>query len=351
MALVSSASAVADTEVAAAAAAATPTMPKTPMPKTPMPSRPAPHPGAAVADPDSGAAVADPDATDSSRTQAYSHTRAFFDSDNPPPAPPPAPPRIPPPQPKRVGPLPPPPPKAVAPARYASRAIGTAVFEPATVYEENPSAEGATVVAPLNLEWFQQHTLGGVGNIRDHNAALKYFRQVQEGAQHLFNDNQSEFVFPLHGPVQVRKVVHEKGTAYGFDMSDEGLREWNWQQMVAHLDDDSMRYVVEGPEGRSGGLLKCTLTRRPGSYDHKRQVQTRHAERLAVWDFVLWRADGSLLRMHPNWQGIKVACAEGDVQQQDSPTPDAGLGMSDGPGTFRRMTTWTESRQLRFRPQ
>ena len=239
----------------------------------------------------------------------------------------------------------------MAPARHTSRAIGTAVFEPATVYEENPSAAGATVVAPLNLEWFQQHTLGGVGNIRDHNAALKYFRQVQEGAHHLVNGNQEQFVFPLHRPVQVRKVVHEKGTAYGFDMSDEGLLDWNWQQMVAHLDDDSMRYVVEGPEGRSGGLLKCTLTRRPGSYDHKRQVQTRHGERLPVWDFVLWRADGSSVRMHPNWKGIKVECAEGDVQQQEAPTPDAGLGMTDGPGTFRRMTTWTESRVLRFRPK
>ena len=69
--------------------------------------------------------------------------------------------------------------------------------------------------------------------------------------------------------------------------------------MVAQMTDDSIEYVCTGPEGRSGGLTRCTVSVRPGSYDHKRHAIIRSSgltisgqQKLATWDFVLHRKDG-----------------------------------------------------------
>ena len=66
-----------------------------------------------------------------------------------------------------------------------------------------------------------------------------------------------------------------------------------------------MSYVVEGSEGRSGGLLSCFVAQQPGTHDEARANMMRnlHPERPRVrwpkWDFVCQRADGSHVRLHP----------------------------------------------------
>ena len=65
-------------------------------------------------------------------------------------------------------------------------------------------------------------------------------------------------------------------------LQDDWNVPWSWHEMVAQLDDASMRLVVCGPEGRSRGLVGCSFAARPGSYDHKRE-------------------DGSRIRLHPHW--------------------------------------------------
>ena len=49
------------------------------------------------------------------------------------------------------------------------------------------------------------------------------------------------------------------------------LLEWAWQEMVAQMDEDSMRFIVEGegPDHRSRGLVGCRL-QQMDKYDHKR---------------------------------------------------------------------------------
>ena len=82
---------------------------------------------------------------------------------------------------------------------------------------------------------------------------------------------------------------------------------WSWHEMVAQLDPASMREVVEGIDGRSGGLVACTFAIRPNSYDHKRSYmlwQTTGKSPntlLPVWDFVLHRDDGTGIRLHPQY--------------------------------------------------
>ena len=118
--------------------------------------------------------------------------------------------------------------------------------------------------------------------------------------------------------------------------------------MVSHLDAGSLTYVVQGPEGRSGGILKCSADPRPGSYDHKTQVQVAHGRKLPLVDFVIWRNDGSRLYMHPSWTKTKIDCHEG-IPDRPAQVPKAGVGKSDGPGTFTRMVRAQYPTKLSFR--
>jgi hypothetical protein len=46
---------------------------------------------------------------------------------------------------------------------------------------------------------------------------------------------------------------------------------WWWQEMVAHLDDASMKFVVQGENGDdSVGIISCAVMLRPTSYDPSR---------------------------------------------------------------------------------
>ena len=132
------------------------------------------------------------------------------------------------------------------------------------------------------------------------------------------------------------------------------LGQWSWLEMVAQLDDESMKVAVEGEQGRSRGLIGCELLPRPGSYDHKRHHQLKMAGRperskqLSVWDFVLRRDDGSALRLHPQWGTPKVETYALEGHDPPVQPPVAGLGGSDGPGTYRHFKDQGTQMFLRF---
>ena len=85
---------------------------------------------------------------------------------------------------------------------------------------------------------------------------------------------------------------------------------WSWHEMIAHMTPQTRDLVVNGPEGRSGGLLRCAVSRRQNSYSHQRCYAARAGQQLgpqkagqhqAEYDFVVYRADGSAVRFHPEW--------------------------------------------------
>ena len=140
---------------------------------------------------------------------------------------------------------------------------------------------------------------------------------------------------------------------------------WSWHEMVAQLDPASMWVVVEGTDGRSGGLVACTFAIRPNSYDHKRSHMLKETTgrapnvRLPVWDFVLHRDDGTGLRLHPRWsppgKGKKSKKSRPEVETFELgghaapvPVPDAGFGRSDGRGTYRWQKEMGPQEPLRF---
>ena len=145
---------------------------------------------------------------------------------------------------------------------------------------------------------------------RQHSAALKYFRnELNSGsvaagptAAVAAGGASEAMELPPYG-MQVATIVHPKGMDFSFDVN--AMIDWSSLEMVAQLDEGSMKDVV------GVGLVRCEFAARANSYDHKMHHANRMAGRaqgpqLRVWDFVLWRADGTGIRLHPQWKKTKI---------------------------------------------
>ena len=131
---------------------------------------------------------------------------------------------------------------------------------------------------------------------------------------------------------------------------------WSWQEMVAHLSDESMHVVVNGPDGRSGGLIGCSFLVRPNSYDHSRHHQRKDATqrglrvangtKLPVWDFVLHRVDGTGIRLHPGWSNNKVGAYDVEGHGQEVEPPWAGKE-EEFPQLRKRSSLHPHSKKIR----
>ena len=115
------------------------------------------------------------------------------------------------------------------------------------------------------------------------------------------------------------------------------------------FDDDTLRRII----GPGVTAVFCQPMGQPdaSSYDHKREHFARHggvrfAENapVPVWDFVIHRGDGERIRLHPNQTNKKVSISRmGARIPLAADGPRAGLGLSDGRGTFKRMLAKTHT--------
>ena len=165
--------------------------------------------------------------------------------------------------------------------------------------------------------------------------------------------------------MEVREVSRLRGGGTDYYITN-APKLWNWKEMIAQLDHPSMEYVVLGPERGSGGVRYCYCAPTPGSYDHARAAMFRamKAERfrqcwphltscrdlpqLPDWDFVIVREDWTEVRLHPTYSTTKFKAREQPPSYQDAPIPKAGLGRSDGKGTFKKHTTHPNQVDLKF---
>ena len=187
------------------------------------------------------------------------------------------------------------------------------------------------------LEFFKNFTAFTAG-YKQHNAALKWFRQLCESSK------VETMRFSNEVPTEVPEIIHHKGVTFEWNAVERTT--WSWMEMVAALDEASMEVVVKGADGRSGGLTGCSIESRRNSYDHKRAVQTK--EHLPIWDFVLHRNDGTAIRVHPQWSTTKIETFGAIGHEHPVDPPRKGVGKSDGPGTFRRYKNEGNRHTLRF---
>ena len=190
----------------------------------------------------------------------------------------------------------------------------------------------------LDVEFFSRVTCEGT--YKQHGAAIQYYRKVCEHA------NLETLSFSNERMAVVAAIVHPLGPSFRF--VDEDKRLWSWCMMVAQMDEESIKYVVEDGD-RSRGLVGCEMRKREGSYDHSRQVQLpRDHPQLRDWDFILKRNDGTAVRLHPQWSEKTIPTFALE-SAEEIPLPRNGLGQSDGPGTFKRYKMMGVERTLNFR--
>ena len=209
---------------------------------------------------------------------------------------------------------------------------------------------------PFNLYFFRtwKARMGYTDTYKQHNAALKYFRElctgqasVGSGAAVAAYGTEAMELQPYG--MQRAQIVHEQGgPSFEFDYND--MIDWSWLEMIAQLDEESMFYVV------GDGLVKCEFSARKNSYDHKtahRNVKTSKPQppQLRVWDFVVWRADGSGIRLHPQWKTTHIDTFQVEGHTFQVQMPRRGPGTSDGRGTFKKYKDIGNQASIRFDAQ
>ena len=227
----------------------------------------------------------------------------------------------------------------------AARDASASIDSPATLALVAVAASSGKPAEARNADFFK----GAKLNVhhRQHNGALKFLREVADPVLGMI----------LSDNMEVFEILHEhKGTYFEIDYSRKV--HWSWLDLVKQLVDDDIEFVVNGENGTGGGLTHCTFSARPGSYDHARHhimwkegVGSGSQSRLAEWDFVLHRADGTSIRLHPTWSKTKFPSCAGAGHPNPVSPPKAGLGASDGRGTFKKYKELGNERTLRFDPK
>ena len=202
----------------------------------------------------------------------------------------------------------------------------------------------------FDVDYFLNYTEMLGESFQQHNQALKWWRHECEDAAEPFQRS-SVKVFNNMTPTWGCVCVHDPGMNFLF--SEESVP-WRWQEMVAMLRDEDIRKVVGGARG-DGFLMGCSLELRPNSYDHfrshalaKRLGPKKVTVKLPMWDFVLHRDDGTGVRLHPHWSDRKVDAFDLLPHADTVQPPKAGLGQSDGAGTFRHYAGLGVQRKYRF---
>jgi hypothetical protein len=180
------------------------------------------------------------------------------------------------------------------------------------------------------------------------NEALKDYRDRFEIG---FLPTQSQHILDLEpGFLLIRKVTKGKGEEFHFEAGARPVP-FSWSQMLLATG-QMFEYVV------GVGVVAVLMFVRPNSYDHWRgsafvkQHGQKPENRPQVWDFLVKRADDTGILLHPRWRksgGIDILPFDG-MTDAVSPVPSAGVGKSDGKGTYRRTTNAAYARKAKEPP-
>ena len=193
------------------------------------------------------------------------------------------------------------------------------------------------------LEFFKNYHLQDgfdySGPAKQHNEALKFirFKAVQDGLDFV--------VCPNEAPMLIAKCIHyDKSPAFKFD--ETVTRPWRWQEMLAQLDDKSLRHVITGSHRAAVAEEQCIIqcsAQKTNAPDIKlarafKDFEDQYPSGANLWHFVLTRDDFTKIAIHPNFRDTKVGSYE-DLDRTalvrvDNEMPRKGIAASNGPGTF-----------------
>ena len=143
---------------------------------------------------------------------------------------------------------------------------------------------------------------------------------------------------------------------------------WSWREFIAAIDDtekskassreklnhemSDLEMVVTGPRGDAQGITEISIEADNNSYDHKRATrmedQCRSNIQLRIWNFVVFRNDGSSCRLHPDFAQNSISYREGRSSALPTRPPRTGLGGTEGPGTYKHYKIEGVDKLMRF---
>ena len=193
------------------------------------------------------------------------------------------------------------------------------------------------------LEFFKNYHLQDgfdySGPAKQHNEALKFirFKAVKDGLDFV--------VCPNEAPMLIAKCIHyDKSPAFKFD--ETVMTPWRWQEMLAQLDDESLRHVIFGSHRAAVAeeqyIIQCSA-QKTNAPDIKlarafKDFEDQYPSGANLWHFVLTRDDFTKIAIHPNFRDTKVGSYE-DLDRTalvrvDNEMPRKGIAESNGPRTF-----------------
>ena len=193
------------------------------------------------------------------------------------------------------------------------------------------------------LEFFKNYHLQDgfdySGPAKQHNEALKFirFKAVKDGLDFV--------VCPNEAPMLIAKCIHyDKSPAFKFD--ETVMRPWRWQEMLAQLDDESLRHVIFGSHRAAVAeeqyIIQCSA-QKTNAPDIKlarafKNFEDQYPSGANLWHFVLTRDDFTKIAIHPNFKDTKVGSYEDNdrtaLVRVDTEMPRKGIAESNGPRTF-----------------
>ena len=194
--------------------------------------------------------------------------------------------------------------------------------------------EGA-VAAPVVATVEQISSLREVGQRPPpwsvHNTALKYLRDSNEDPPGLPRCWRGVDITDKD-TLEIGVLLRGKGPAYTF--VEGRSQQWAWRDMLAAFSDSILREVV------GCGVVQITCQPLQRSYDHKRHHAAEMKQgpalegKAPIWDFVVTQKDGTQVRLHTSQTDKSIEVASMSAAPPSQP-PQAGLGKSDGPGTYK----------------
>ena len=229
----------------------------------------------------------------------------------------------------------------------AFAAGGVEPWAPVAAGGTDNSAAVAAGTQVFDLGFFQGLEVGE--HWRNHNAALKLYREQDDNPESWARESWRKF---SNTEKDWRaEIDHPRGMQFSFKTDRV---QWSWLDMIAQLDEPSMRYVVNGDDSRGSGcgVTECWFTPRPGSYDHALQHANKDAGRetweSSIWDFVIKRADGTGVRLHPQWKTNEIMTFPEEGHWLQVQPPDQGPGHSAGKGTYKMYKELSSQKKLKF---
>ena len=213
--------------------------------------------------------------------------------------------------------------------------------------QEDPVATASTDplgtdVKCYDLEYLMYHRNGIRRSYRQHNAALKWFREL------LQHSDEHAVVFP-NIDLDLPACVHEHGMNYNWNYDD--MQQWCWLDCVSQLTCASMKILVQGTENRSRGIVQCAIAHTDKD-DYKRHhaMKTMGVDTSRMifreWHFISTRDDGSTCALRPNWSNTRVQLYTAVKQSEE--THANNWGGRKEPGTYKYFKMHGVDQHLRF---